>query len=220
MTKPLVKSADNAKTAYSKGALKLILTAERLFSEHGIEGVSLRQIVSEAGLVNSYLIHHHFGDREGLVQAVYDLRLQDLDKGCRLRLEAVRRSGGEIGPQELIAARFMPLVESLDAHAQKTYPLFLLRLLYQGSVDHPHLRSKVPQPACNEVNRRLAECFPGLPAEVFNTRFRLASDLFLSAMVEKRRLAATGRDPYASESPYWHEIINILAAIFRQPFTA
>jgi|SRR5690554_3287719 len=205
---------------YTRGALKLIVTAERLFGDHGVEGVSIRQIVTAAGLVNSYSIHHHFGSKEGLVQAVYDYRVPQFEEGCRQRLhEEIAGAGdGCVSIQALLAARFMPLVDSFDVKTQQSYSKFLLRLLHRDSGRHPYFCSQVPQPASKEIHKRLLTLFPGLPVEVFNTRFSLASDLFLGAMAEKRRLAATGQDPYGSEQAYWRETVNMLVAIFSEPF--
>ena len=44
-------------------ALQLLLAAERLFAEHGLAGVSLRQISIEAGSSNNSAIRYHFGSK-------------------------------------------------------------------------------------------------------------------------------------------------------------
>lgn len=199
---------------YTKGALKLIATAEKLFGEYGIEGVSLRQIVTAAGLVNSYSIQHHFGSKEGLVQAVYDFRVPALEEGCRKRLEQEQDSKGNITVHGLLASRFLPMLDSFNEQTQKTYSLFLLRLLYRSNAEHPYFRSTVPQPATTEIVERLRGSFPKLPTEVFNTRFRLATDLFLGAMVEKKRLKSTGENLYKKDQFYWDEILHVLETIF------
>src|SRR3954466_6966235 len=49
---------------------RLIATAEELFAERGIEGVSLREINAAAGQKNSTALQYHFGDRYGLLRAV------------------------------------------------------------------------------------------------------------------------------------------------------
>jgi AcrR family transcriptional regulator len=48
----------------------LIRSAERLFAQHGISGVSLREISRASGYRNVAAIQYHFGDRDGLVQAI------------------------------------------------------------------------------------------------------------------------------------------------------
>jgi AcrR family transcriptional regulator len=211
--------ADKSTKKYSKGALKLILTAEKLFGEQGIEGVSLRQIVAAAGLVNSYSIQHHFGSKEGLVQAVYDYRIPALEEGCRIRLEAGLGDNGKISVQELLAARLLPFLDAFNPRVQKSCSLFLLRLFDRNNAEHPHFHSTVPQPSLEEIQKRLMAHFSNLPAEVFNSRFRLATDLFLGAIVEKKRLAATGNDPYSSDALYWNEILQAIEAIFCTTYT-
>ncbi len=62
----------------------LLDAAEALFSEHGIEAASLRQITQQAG-ANLAAVNYHFGSKDGLVQAVFARRLRPLNEE-RLRL--------------------------------------------------------------------------------------------------------------------------------------
>jgi AcrR family transcriptional regulator len=202
----------------SDGAMKLILAAEKLFGEHGIEGVSLRQIINAAGLVNSYSIHHHFGSKEGLVQAVFDNRVPAFEEACRARLDAEKAEQGELTLRGLLAARFMPLVECFDEQTRQSYSRFLLRLLYRSEAVHPYLRSEVPQPAINEVYNRLRNHFADLPNAVFISRFRFASDMFFGAIVEQRRLKRQAPELYQSDADYWNEILEIIEHVFHVPY--
>ena len=47
---------------------RLIDAAESLFAEHGIGGVSLREINRAAGARNAVAVQYHFGDREGIIR--------------------------------------------------------------------------------------------------------------------------------------------------------
>ena len=69
------------------GEIALILAAERLFAERGIEAVSLRQVNQAAQHRNISATHYHFGSKEGLVHAVLMYRLPELD-GRRAELLA------------------------------------------------------------------------------------------------------------------------------------
>jgi AcrR family transcriptional regulator len=51
---------------------QIVLAAEGLFAERGIEGVSLRQIGAAAGNGNNSAVQYHFGTKERLVQAVFE----------------------------------------------------------------------------------------------------------------------------------------------------
>ncbi len=55
----------------------LVLSAERLFAERGINGVSLREIAVEAGQRNNAATEYHFGTRENLLAAIYVYRAED-----------------------------------------------------------------------------------------------------------------------------------------------
>jgi AcrR family transcriptional regulator len=62
----------------------LMDAAESLFSEHGIEAASLRQITQQAG-ANLAAVNYHFGSKDGLVRAVFSRRLKPLtDERIRL----------------------------------------------------------------------------------------------------------------------------------------
>lgn len=57
---------------------RLRRSAERLFAEHGVDGVSLRQITKEAGQRNVTAVNYHFGSRDGLLRAVLEYHLAEL----------------------------------------------------------------------------------------------------------------------------------------------
>lgn len=59
---------------------QLLDTAEKLFLENGPDEVSLRSIVREAGQKNQSALQYHFGGREGLVKAMLERRLQQVDE--------------------------------------------------------------------------------------------------------------------------------------------
>jgi AcrR family transcriptional regulator len=60
-------------TARGEQTKKLLLdTAEQLFSERGFDAVSLREIRLAAGARNTAAMQFHFGDREGLVDALIE----------------------------------------------------------------------------------------------------------------------------------------------------
>lgn len=51
----------------------LLRVAERLFSQHGFEAVSVRQLATEAG-TNIAMIKYYFGSKDGLFQELIDSR--------------------------------------------------------------------------------------------------------------------------------------------------
>lgn len=203
---------------YSKGALKLMEVAEQLFGEHGIEGVSLRQIIAAAGQSNKSAIHHNFGAKPGLVQAVYDMRLPRLDEARQAKLDMLKDSQGGICARNLLTALYLPMVETFTLEEQNACSQFLLRLMHLDKDIHPFFQTTVPQPAALEIMTRLEQCYSHLPAQVFNIRLRLASSLSLEYIAERDRLLRSKNDPYPTEDVFWNEMVQSIEYLFQVPF--
>src|SRR5690606_18562327 len=78
---------------YSEGAWQLMVAAEKLFGRHGIEAVSLREIAATANHANSSAVQYHFGSKENLVQAVFEMRMPKLEAARAQHLTNARSMG-------------------------------------------------------------------------------------------------------------------------------
>ena len=58
---------------YSEKQIQIIEAAEKLFSENGFDGTSVRDIAEEAG-VNLAMISYYFGSKEKLMEAIFKHR--------------------------------------------------------------------------------------------------------------------------------------------------
>lgn len=93
----------------------LMVTAERLFALHGVEGVTLREVQRHAGQSNSSVITYHFGSKAGLVRALIDYRYRTID-ARRLQLYGeARQQGAATDPRTVVWVIVRPLVESIEA---------------------------------------------------------------------------------------------------------
>jgi AcrR family transcriptional regulator len=105
----------------------LVRAAERLFAVHGVDGVSLRQVSTEAGPRNVAAAQYHFGDKRGLVQAIFRSRFERIDVRRRERLEAVREAGRTRDVRALVEVLVRPLAEQA-ASPGSHYVRFLNRM--------------------------------------------------------------------------------------------
>ena len=91
---------------------ELILdTAERLFAEHGIDAVSLRTIITEAG-VNLAAIHYHYGSKDLLVKEVFARRIRPVNQQRLMLLDEYETQAGD-GPlavTDVLRAFFAPAI--------------------------------------------------------------------------------------------------------------
>lgn len=173
--------------------LQLLLTAERLFATHGIDGVSLRQIATEAGSSNNSAVRYHFGTKKGLLAAIFSYRLDALLRRRALLTELV-------DPDDLrarVEAHLLPLLELAEA-PDSHYVSFLEQLQRMGAedvfVDHRAVRQSHTDFLTN-MRRLLAD----LPEPARTLRIEHAQDLGLHLAAERERSVNRGerRLPFA-----------------------
>src|SRR4051794_41913128 len=75
---PVMSGISGTSTIAPSTKEQIVLAAEALFAERGVEGVSLRQIGTAAGNGNNSAVQYHFGTKDRLVQAVFEVRLPRL----------------------------------------------------------------------------------------------------------------------------------------------
>jgi AcrR family transcriptional regulator len=99
---------------------RLVDAAERLFSERGIEAVSLREITRESGARNAIAAQYHFEDRAGLVRAIMARHLPDVNARRHALLDAYEAvASGE--PRDLAAAYVRPFAPKLETPSGRAF---------------------------------------------------------------------------------------------------
>lgn len=96
----------------------LIAVAERLFAERGVDAVTVRDVVKEAGQRNSSAVQYHFGNKAGLLQAILDPHQARLDAR---RAELLDQLGESPGLEALIEALIRPLASLLEDESGRHY---------------------------------------------------------------------------------------------------
>ena len=91
---------------------RILDAAEQLFTEHGFEATSLRQLTTAAG-VNLAAVNYHFGSKEELFQAVLTRRLDPMNQERIELLEALEREAGAKPPscEKVLFAMLIPALK-------------------------------------------------------------------------------------------------------------
>src|SRR5882757_1330208 len=91
----------------------LLDVAERLFSQNGIEGTSVRDIIKEAG-TNLGAINYHFGTKDRLALEVFARRLEPVNRERIARLDALETAAGrrKLKLEQILEALVRPALES------------------------------------------------------------------------------------------------------------
>lgn len=91
---------------------RILDAAEGLFTEHGFEATSLRQLTAAAA-VNLAAVNYHFGSKEELFQAVLTRRLDPMNQERIELLEALEREAGAKPPscEKVLFAMLIPALK-------------------------------------------------------------------------------------------------------------
>ncbi|CAN5239356.1 hypothetical protein BH10PSE4_BH10PSE4_01890 [soil metagenome] len=203
---------------YPKTARKLMLAAERLYGQHGLDGVSLRQLATAAGQANNYVVQHHFGSKLGLIQAVSEMRLPAMEAHRQTLLDAARAEDDYSVPR-MLSCLFSPLVTVLEVQDMKDYARFTLAVMHLDPEQHPFVRSADISPASTVIHGKLSENLSHLAPDVFRRRLALSASVFLNGISElggKLKLSPTG---YASNDQYCSDIFEAALAVLTCPFS-
>jgi len=93
---------------------RILKVAEKLFSENGFDGTSLRAITAAAD-VNLAAVHYHFGSKTGLLEATVRRRIDPVNAERLRRLDAVITAAKPSQPsiEAVVDAFVRPAVEML-----------------------------------------------------------------------------------------------------------
>ena len=192
----------------------ILLAAERLVGEQGVS-VSLREVAIEAGQRNNSAVHYHFGSRDGLIEAVVVLRVDELERR-RLGLIAEYDEEGLRDVRSLVDVLVRPMFTAPYEQGSTHYARFLEKVR-----DHPAITARPlgseQRPATRIVISRLDQALSELPAEVRKQRLQaMTTTMFaLLADLERTREHTAGHTP---ESPEVEQgIIDMLVGLLTAP---
>ncbi|MGB6539026.1 MAG: TetR family transcriptional regulator [Xanthobacteraceae bacterium] len=99
---------------------RILRTAERLFAEHGFNGVSVRELAA-AAQVNIASIGYHFDSKEGLLFEVYRRHCKPMITERLRGLAAARRLRGRTRIAAIIDAFIRPALQQVESEDGETF---------------------------------------------------------------------------------------------------
>jgi AcrR family transcriptional regulator len=106
---------------------RLLRAGERLFAQHGIDAVRVREINQLAGQRNSSALHYHFGSREGLLAAIRERHRGPIEDRRIAMLDALEADGRTDDLRALVETIVVPFAAELATESGRDY----LRILPQ-----------------------------------------------------------------------------------------
>jgi AcrR family transcriptional regulator len=214
-------AAEKTARADRAGATRdvILATAERLFAEHGVFGVSNRQISEAAGQGNNAAVGYHFGTKTDLIRAIMRRHSEPIEQ---LRLRMLAEIGADPDVRDWLTVLIRPQTEHL---AEIGPPTWFARFSAQVMTD-PGLRQimveeSLSSPSLQQIVDGLKLSLPALPPEVRRERGDMARLLMVHLLAEYERGLADGTPvPRAT----WREtatgLIDALVGLWTAPVTS
>jgi AcrR family transcriptional regulator len=169
---------------------RMILIGEVAFADNGIAGASMREIASKAGQRNHYAVQYHFGSREGLVKAIFDYRMQQMESARSAMLQRAADDDLLTDARTLLDIVMLPQLDLEDAEGNHSYASFLSQyLLRSRSTMFGDFGSESP-PVLQRTLDLLRDRLAYLPTPVAQRRLVNGCLMFLNMLVTHRGTGA------------------------------
>jgi AcrR family transcriptional regulator len=197
----------------------ILVTAERLFAEQGVEAVSNRQVSEAAGQSNNFAVGYHFGTKEDLVVAIVRRHYESIE---RRRTDMLAEVIGSPDLRGWMSCLVRPTTEHL---ASQGSPTWYARFIAQVTT-HPALRKLVVNEAVS--SRSMQQIIEGtlrlvsrLPEDVRQERSDMSRLMIVHMCAERERAlhegTATPRSTWTSTA---NGLIDALVGLWLAPFTS
>jgi AcrR family transcriptional regulator len=197
----------------------ILITAERLFAEQGVEAVSNRQVSEAAGQSNNFAVGYHFGAKEDLVLAIVRRHAESVE---RRRTDILAGITGSTDLRDWVSCLVRPITEHL---ASLGIPSWYARFIAQVTT-HPSLRElvineAVSSPSMQQNIESIFRLVPRLPEQVRQERGYMSRLLIVHMCAERERALHEGtalpRSTWASTAA---GLIDALIGVWLAPVTA
>jgi AcrR family transcriptional regulator len=165
---------------------RILDSAEYLFSEHGVNGASLRTVVAHAG-VNTAAVHYHFGSKKGLLEAVFARHTIPIaDERLKLLSECGEGEGRLPLLQQIISAFLEPGMRG--RHGGATFARLRARMAADASEDTRALLAHHFDDSSAQFLTALADALPHLPPRDLYWRFHFLLGTMVYTMANPGRI--------------------------------
>lgn len=156
----------------------LIEAAEELFAEKGVENVSIREIGKAIGSDNNAVVTYYFGNKSGLLQAIYEYRIPELEQKRSELLDLAESNGLGQDVLALLYVLLAPIFKQRNSKGAPSYAGFLASIAHSPDISMVSLSQSYP--VTRELADRLRSALK-LSEKRFWRRLRLISAMIIEA---------------------------------------
>jgi AcrR family transcriptional regulator len=189
-----IKTAPRAASEQTRDQIKV--AAQMLFARHGVDAVTVQQIVDAAGQRNNAALYYHFRTKEELIRQMVVDGAAVLDARRREMLDEMGKRGGPASIREVMLVLIMPVIELGEDERWRGYIRFT-----------SHLQASDPKALRDALNNRwnasYVECFNHLkrmlplPAAIVEQRLPILT-IYANAVLSAHEAALESRNTRSS----------------------
>ena len=189
---------------------RLVDAAERLFAERGIDEVTLLEITHAAGQLNRAALQYHFGDKAGLIRAVFERHTGEIAAHRERMLDALG-ARGEYGLRDVVESFVTPVAEHCHERGE-SYLHINSQLMASRRWSGFRLQLGDISAVTVRMRRMLAGRLPSLPKRELDTRMLLIDVMLFHGLAT-----------YASRAtkPGWRyftvSLVDAITAVLARP---
>jgi AcrR family transcriptional regulator len=187
---------------------RLIAAAEQLLAERGLDAVSLREIARSSGAKNVLAVQYHFEDRDGVVRAILDKHLPEVDSRRHALLDEVER---EPSVRSMAGALVRPFAVKLtDDDGGRPF-----LQIYADLLNRPRPSFAVTEGGFRSLARWRAMVAPLLDQEAVRLHIRFTA--IVHSAVELARRARSG--PHTDDRLFTSHLVDQVTALLNGPLS-
>lgn len=198
---------------------RLLRAGERLFAEHGIERVRLREINAMAGQRNSSALHYHFGSRDGLVLAILGAHQREMDKELEPRLDELESRAEPPTIREIVEVAIYPLARQLATQSGRDFLRLLPQVLDLVTVPVRQGRTVPLAKQSARIIALLERCLGDLPVALRRERVMTYVLMITSLFVERAVEVEAGRRHGLTDEQFAAHACDVITGALEAPST-
>lgn len=196
---------------------KLLDAAARLFAEHGVDNVSLAEIVRTSGQRNASAVHYHFGSRNDILYAVLARHVPTLaDRRGALLERARQATGDQLRP---VAEAIVRPVTEFARRGWRERAYLQIGFELTGALDRTTdaIRELMDQTAGPAAWSLLRERCPQVPDDLWDEREAICINFVGRAAADRARSRRSPPSRALSDERFVDNLVEMLLAAMTAP---